>query len=222
MPKGAFFCSRWLTRFADRLDTNGVTLMARHIAANLDSYLYNGQDFSGDKWYTINDKSLQLLIKPEPVLDGTVPSTLLHIARFAGSNDQSKIGAYNQHDRLFPMMNRLITEKSKQAVKLGEVIGKGEKTLFDSLGKLSENGEELFWNFLSRVSDTPEIEVIHKDFSVLWSHLTPEEQEKWVSGIKYAEKEYDAWVNRLKYNVRHSTNPMVKSLIPTILEIVSL
>lgn len=213
----------WLTRFADRLDTNGVTLLARHIVAQLDSYVYKGVDLSGSASYMADDIMLKLLLKPEAILEGTTPSTLLHIKRFAGSNDQSKIGPYNQHDARFPAMDRLITAKSKQAVKLAEVIGKDEKSLLDSLQSktITVTDSGFFWEFLKKVSSTEDIEVVHTSFTAVWDSLSTDEQNKWVAGVKFAQKEYGNWVGLLKFKVKNATNPMIRALIPQIMEIVS-
>jgi len=215
----------WLTRFADRLDTNGVTLMARHIVAQLDSYVYKGVDLSGTTTYVADDLMLKLLLKPQPIMEEKTPSTLKHIANFAASNDQAKIGAYNQHDARFPTMNRLITEKAKQAVKLGEVIGNNEKTILDTLlpkSNASVIDSQFFWDFLKKVAVTEDVEAVHSSFIAVWDNLTPDEQNQWIAGIKFANKEYDSWVGLLKFKVKNATNPMIDSLIPTIMEIVNL
>lgn len=202
----------WLTRFADRLDTNGVTLLARHIVAQLDSYVYKGEDLSGTATYVADDIMLKLLMKPEAVLEGKTPSTLMHIKRFADSNDQSKIGAYNQHDGRFPVMNRLITTKSDQAVALVETIGKDSKA--------PGANANLVWDFLKYVSNSDETDSVKDSFVVVWNSLTTKEQKKWGPGIAFAYKEYNNWLDLLKKEVQNSSLPLVTELIPSIMEIV--
>ncbi|HCQ30889.1 TPA: hypothetical protein DIU27_00705 [Candidatus Collierbacteria bacterium] len=202
----------WLTRFADRLDTNGVTLFARHIPANIEGSFYGGKDFSAAAFYELDGKALAVMVKPTVVKDGNAPSTLMHIGNFA--NSSFKFGAYSQHDARFPSMERLMAYKANQGLRLVEVVNQsiGEAQPQATLSTL-----DLFWNFLCRVSCFESIEETRPIFLHIWGELTPEEQERWRIGLEFANEAYDQWLRLLYVEIESSDHPMVvacKHLLP--------
>ena len=193
----------WLTRFADRLDTNSVTLFARHIPANIEGSFYGGKDFSAADFYDLDGKALAVLVKPEVVKDGNAPSTLMHIGNFA--NSSFKFGAYSQHDARFPSMERLMAYKANQGLRLIEVVT-------GSNGKTSSSTEsvfDLFWSFLKKVSRSTAVDETLTIFRHIWAGLSPEEQEKWRAGIEFANKAYDEWLRLLYTEIESSDHPLV-------------
>lgn len=212
----------WFTRFADRLDT-GTTLLGRHPIAQLDSYVYKGVDLSGKDSFPADDRMLKLLLKPIEVTEEKTPSTLQHLRNFANSANQTTVNPYNQHDARFPMMNRFMTDKAKNAHKLLSVIASSEKSILDTISQktiASPLDSQFFWEFILKVSCTNDTEAVHTSFNAVWEKLSPEEQQKWIPGIKFAVKEYDRWMSYLVYKIKHSSLPMIQALAPTIMEIV--
>lgn len=206
----------WLTRFADRLDTNGVTLMARHTTANIEGSFYGGKDFSGTHFYELDGKTLKLLFVPEAVTDEEKRiSVLQQVQNFA--NSSFKFTAYSQHDKLFESMDRLMTFKANQGAKLVEIVtnASGRSTS----KKISV--EDRFWQFLKEVGCNDQLtETVHPIFSHLFNELPKKQQNKWQPGIVFAEKTYKDWIKMLVIEIKSANNANVVAFQPLLPEMV--
>lgn len=204
--------SIWITRFSDRLDTNGITLFCRHIIANVEGSHQEGRDFSGSSWYEINKKSLSLLMKPDTVIEDNMPSTLKHMENFANSAKNQT--PYSQHDDKFPIMKQFINYKIKQSDTLIDIV----KT------QTGKPDFPKFRRFVTKMSLSPIIKSTLNDVEKLWSELTEEEQSHWAKGFIYAEESYPEWLEMLHEKTKESDSPLIKSargLITNIIDEVS-
>jgi hypothetical protein len=191
--------SIWITRFSDRLDTNGITLFCRHIIANVEGSRQEGRDFSGSNWYEINKKSLGLLMKPDTIVDDNMPSTLKHMENFA--NSAKNPTPYSQHDDKFPIMKQFIGYKVKQTETLIDIVK----------NQTGKPDFPKFRRFITRMSLSPIIKSTLNDVEKLWDELTPEEQSHWAKGFIYAEEGYPEWLEILHSKIKQSESPLIKS-----------
>ncbi|HOX96598.1 MAG TPA: hypothetical protein PLI45_04435 [Candidatus Woesebacteria bacterium] len=191
--------SIWITRFSDRLDTNGVTLFCRHIIANVEGSRQEGRDFTGDSWYELNKESLSFLFKPDTIIsENNMPSTLKHMENFALS--AKRLTPYSQHDDRFPVMKKLITYKINQT-----------ETMIDIVRHQTGKPDfPRFRRFVTRMSLSPVIKSTLNDVEKLWDVLTPEEQSHWAKGFTYAEENYPEWLDMLHQKIRQSDSPVLK------------
>lgn len=176
-----------MTRRSDRTDTNGITLMFRHINSRLDSVEEGGQDLSGGEWVNLNHDSLFQILNPlirDPIENP--PTTLEHIFRFARSNDGKN--PYSEKDYLFPAFQEILSLKLSQLENLINIIK--EPTNFTS--ESSEDNKfvhDLFYKISK--ADPQRFEKAWENFQSIWVELSPESKSKWYSGFKYAEVAYD-------------------------------
>jgi len=201
--------SIWITRFSDRLDTNGITLFCRHIIANVEGARQEGRDFTGTTWYEINKKSLSYLLKPDTVISAeNMPSTLKHMENFANSAKNST--PYSQHDNQFPVMKEFITYKIHQTETLIDIVR--HQTGKPDFPK--------FRRFIMRMSLSPIIVSTLNDVEKLWDDLTPEEQSHWAKGFIYVEESYPEWLEIVHSKIKQSNSPLIKSAKPLITKII--
>lgn len=212
----------WVTRFADRLDTNGVTLFARHIPASIMGSFYGGRDFTAGEFYELNGEALTAMLMPEVKVIETSkgaksPTTLQHISNFANSNFRNPTtnlpSAYSQHDDTFPAMKKLISYKANQGLELARIVSESKPVRNDS----SITTHDLFWDILCRVACTPAIQETQVVFDNIWMNLTKGEQEKWRPGIVFANHAYDNWLNMLIQSIESSNVELVKNFSVSIL-----
>jgi len=201
--------SIWITRFADRLDTNGVTLLCRHIIATIEGSRQEGRNFSGQDWYEINKKALDILLTPDTVIEGTTPSALKHLENFADS--AKNITPYSQHDAKFPVMKEFMNYKVQQSEKLIHIV----KTQTD---KADFNK---FRRFVARMSLSPIITSTLNDVEKLWIELTPEEQSHWGPAFDYIEKSYVEWLQILHARIKEGDSALINSVKPLVTKIIT-
>ena len=199
----------WITRFADRLDTNGVTLLCRHMIATIEGSRQEGRNFSGSNWYEINKESLSILMKPDTILIGNAPSSLKHLENFAKSAET--ITPYSQYDAKFPVMKELISYKVKQSETLIDIVK-------------SQTGKPdfpKFRRFITKMSLSPIIKSTLNDLETLWNELTPEEQSHWGPAFDYIEKSYIEWLEILHDKIKQGDSPLIKSVRPLVTKIIA-
>lgn len=201
--------SIWITRFADRLDTNGVTLLCRHIIATIEGSRQEGRNFSGSSWYEINKESVGLLLKPDTVLIGTSPSALKHLENFA--NSAKNITPYSQHDAKFPVMKDFMAYKVKQSEELIDIV----KT------QTAKPNFPKFRRFVTKMSLSPIIKSTLNDVEKLWKELTPNEQSHWGPAFDYIEKSYIEWLEILHRKIKEGDSDLIKSVKPLVSKIIS-
>ena len=201
--------SIWVTRFADRLDTNGVTLLCRHIIATIEGSRQEGRNFTGSTWYDINKDSLNVILKPDTVFLGTSPSALKHLENFAIS--AKNITPYSQHDARFPVMKEFMDYKVKQSETLIHIV----KT------QTGKPNFPKFRRFITRMSLSPIIKSTLNDVEKLWNELTPEEQSHWGPAFDYIEKSYIEWLDMLHARIKESDSPLIKSVKPLVNSLIS-
>lgn len=200
--------SIWITRFADRLDTNGVTLLCRHIIATIEGSRQEGRNFSGTEWYEVNEDALNILLKPDTILSGTTPSALKHLENFA--NSAKNITPYSQHDDQFPIMKDFMNYKVKQSETLIDIVK-------NQTGKADFNK---FRRFVAQMSLSPIITSTINDVEKLWDKLTPEEQSHWGPAFDYIEKSYSEWLEYLHGKIKESDSVLIRSVKPLVTKII--
>jgi hypothetical protein len=202
--------SIWITRFSDRLDTNGITLFCRHIIANVEGARQEGRDFTGGSWYELNKKSLSYLLKPDTVIsEENMPSTLKHMENFA--NSAKNATPYSQHDNQFPVMKEFISYKILQTETLIDIVR--HQTGKPDFPK--------FRRFIMRMSLSPIIVSTLNDVEKLWNDLTPDEQSHWARGFTYAEETYPEWLEIVHSKIKQSNSPLIKSAKSLITKIIN-
>jgi len=176
-----------MTRRSDRADTNGVTLIFRHINSRIDSIEEGGQDLSGGEWVNLNHDSLLQTINPiirDPIENP--PTTLEHILRFAKSNDGKNV--YSEKDYLFPAFQEILALKLSQFENL---IGKMDDSS-DFITESPENNKfihDLFYK--ASKSDPQRFEKAWSNFQDIWPELSQEAKSRWYNGLKYSETAYN-------------------------------
>jgi hypothetical protein len=176
-----------MARRSDRTDTNGVTLMFRHINSRLDSVEEGGQDLSGGEWVNLNHDSLIQTLNPtvkEPIINP--PTTFEHVLRFARSNDGKN--PYSEKDYLFPAFKEILDFKLTQLDTLINIIDKPSNFIAET----EENNQfvhDLFYKVSK--SDPERFEKAWGNFKSIWSELSPESKSKWYNGLKYSQIAYD-------------------------------
>lgn len=201
--------SVWITRFADRLDTNGVNLLCRHIIASVEGAKQEGRNFSGDDWYEINRESLSLLLKPDTILVGTTPSALKHVENFA--NSAKTHTPYSQHDDLFPVMRELMDYKIKQAEKLIEIVRTQSGT--PDFPK--------FKSFVAKLSGSPVITSTLNNVETLWNELTEGEQSHWGPAFSFIEQSYSDWLRLIQTKINNGDSGIIRAVKPLTAQIIS-
>jgi hypothetical protein len=201
--------SIWITRFADRLDTNGITLLCRHIIATIEGSRQEGRNFSGQDWYEINKNALDILLKPDTVIEGTTPSALKHLENFA--NSAKFVTPYSIHDKQFPIMNEFMTYKVHQSESLIKIV----KT------KTSQANFQKFRRFVAKMSLSPIITSTLNDVEKLWDDLSKEEQSHWGPAFEYIEKSYIEWLEILHARIKKGDSSLIKSVQPLVNKIIA-
>lgn len=175
-----------MARRADRTDTNGITLMFRHINSRLDSIEEGGQDLSGGEWVTLNHESLVKTLDPtvkEPIENP--PTTLEHVLRFARSNDGKN--PYSEKDHLFPAFQEILDFKLTQLDTLIKIVNNPT----DFIAETEENNKivhDLFYKVSK--SDPQRFGKAWENFQSVWSELSPESKSRWYNGLSYARTAY--------------------------------
>lgn len=183
-----------LTRRSDRLDTNGVTLLMRHIISRFDSVEEGGQDLYGDQWCDINRESLMQVMNP--VIRENIsnpPTTLEHVLQFARSNDGNN--PYSDRDYLFPKFKELMNFKVNQINGLINAINHpfiADLENNDSLEKIHQ-----LFSFISK-SDSNRFNLAWDNFESVWHELTDDQKQRWVSGFSFIEGAYIGLINFYK------------------------
>lgn len=176
-----------MTRRSDRTDTNGITLMFRHINSRMDSIEEGGQDLSGGEWINLNHDALLQTLNPivrDPIENP--PTTFEHILRFASSNNGKN--PYSEKDYLFPAFQEVLDLKLSQLGNLVDIINKPS----DFIAETPENNKfvhDLFYEVSK--SDPQRFEKAWGNFQKVWSELSPESRSKWYNGLKYTKVAYD-------------------------------
>jgi len=203
-------------RFADRLDTNGSTLLMRHLLANADASESGGQDLTGSTFYDINKASINIMVTPRKVMievapDKKAPTALQHVFNFAGSNFGNSV--YSQDDYLFPVMSRLMGYKVAQATNLGLPYTPSQLEVMSvRLGLI--NPKKDLRKLLSRVSRAPRFEEAWAVLDIAFSTLSAADMATWSYLTAYLEDSYDKWLMVLKATVVDSSSEYVKPLVP--------
>jgi hypothetical protein len=182
-----------LTRFADRLDTNGVTHFCRHLLATADAIEAGGEDLTGDTFFEINREALLALFKPE-VRRGkhTPPTTLEHIRNFALSNFGG--GPYSRDDHLFPVMTELMWIKVSQTNRLIQVVTKEGVDMSDFSRKKAKS-YAIF--VLRNLSGSPHFDRSWDVLLEAWETLDNPAQGSWFKGFDYILRAYFEWLDTL-------------------------
>lgn len=175
-----------MTRRSDRTDTNGITLMFRHINSRLDSVEEGGQDLSGGEWVNLNHDSLFQTLNPlvrDPIENP--PTTLEHVVRFARSNNGKN--PYSEKDYLFPAFQEILNLKLSQLENLINIMEQSTAFIHES----PENNKFVHDLFCKISKANPQrFEKAWGNFQSIWAELSPESKSKWYSGFKYAEVAY--------------------------------
>lgn len=200
--------SIWITRFADRLDTNGVTLLCRHIIATIEGSRQEGRNFSGSSWYEINKDALNILLKPDTVLLETTPSALKHLENFAIS--AKNITPYSQYDAKFPVMKEFMGYKVKQSETLIDIVK----------NQTGKPNFPKFRRFVANMSLSPIIQSTLNDLEKLWDELTDDERSHWGPAFEYIEKSYLEWLELLKTKIKESDSDLIKATKPLVSHII--
>jgi hypothetical protein len=184
----------FITRFADRLDTNGVTLFARHLVATADAVeAGGGKDYTGKDFFELNEAALGALFLPE-VREGKPkpPTVLEHMNMFADSNLGASI--YSRDDHLFPTMNELMMMKVEQTHRLTDIVtgDPPEPEDFSAFGARFR-----VQNTLRMISGSPKFDRSWEVLRLAWDALDESVQARWYAGFAYVRKAYRAWVSTL-------------------------
>lgn len=193
----------WVTRFTDRLDTNGVSFFIRYLTSMLDGIRYRGENFSGGKFFPIDEKAIELLLKTNTERIGKTPTGLRHVIDFAESNNQAKLNHYNQHDHRFTLFSELIGRKTQESYTFVE-------TVTNNKGKIKD--QESFWKFIQKVSMI-DLTSIKDKFDEVWESIDDIEKGQWSGSIESMNQAYDTWLDDLERRKENSSQEQIKSLI---------
>lgn len=203
----------WVTRFTDRLDTNGISLLCRHIIAQVNASKDKGRDFSGNSWYEINENSADSLLRPYAKEYNNFPTALLHLKNAADSG--RKITPYSQHDDNFPIMKKLMAEKISQTDSILSLL---------KLHNTKDPNLQCFKKLLRNMSQSPIIDDTLDQMTPLWQKLSHQEKLKWHPIFLYCQKNYKNFLNKTKDLINQSPQPFassLKNIIPKIVDRVS-
>lgn len=176
-----------MTRRSDRSDTNGITLIFRHINSRMDSIEEGGQDLSGGEWVNINHDALLQTLNPvvrDPIENP--PTTLEHVLRFARSNDGKN--PYSEKDYLFPAFQEILNFKLSQIDSLLNAVNQPDNFIEEN----SENNKfihDLFYQVSK--SDSQRFEKAWENFQNIWTELSPESKSRWYNGLEYSKTAYN-------------------------------
>lgn len=180
-----------LTRFSDRLEVNGGTVVTRTLISYADASESGGQDFQGDQeFFEINKEKLETFFHPE-VREGKPkpPTVLEHALMFAESNFGNSI--YSRDDHLFPIMEELIKTKTAQTDKLIQVV-KAKPDMMD-FSELSAEAKAK--DTIRQISGSKNFESAWNVLSQAWRELDSETQAKWKNGFEYIQRSYTEWLD---------------------------
>lgn len=203
-----------ITRFADRLDTNGAsTHFPRHLLAQADASEEGGMDLTGDQFFEIKGENILRLLKPA-VFGGSgkddPPTTLKHILNYAGSNFARS--AYSLYDGNYPVMVDLLLSKVFTTRELVRIVTQAAPE--PSFSEVRTRA--LMKSVLRQISGSPFFERawrLLRDKS--WFALSAEEQARWQAGFEYVQKAYLDWLMEVaSYAFRNEAyKPLVAELV---------
>ena len=207
-------------RFADRLDTNGSTLMLRHFLANADALESGGQDLSGKTFYDINQDSIRIMVTPKKTMMDTsdgkkAPTTIQHVFNFAGSNFGNSV--YSVDDHLFPTMSRLMGYKVAQSMNIA-VIGIRPNSAWEK-AKVAlgfENPIENLRRLLFRASRSPRFSDAWAVLNKAFSALTADELSTWSRITDYLNSSYDMLLEAFKLTILENKSVYTDPILPLI------
>lgn len=211
-------------RFGDRLDTNGTTLLLRHLLANADAVESGGQDLTGKTFYDINQDSIRIMITPQKAMldlpDGKkAPTTLQHVLNFSSSNFGTSV--YSRDDHLFVTMERLMGYKVAQAMSLTTLTRPAtpwEKAKI-SLGfnrPLADLKKLLF-----RASRAPRFNDAWEVLVQAFSKLSANDLAIWARIIVYLNGSYDMWLEILKTTIVDNNNEFTAPILPLLDDLIA-
>lgn len=172
-----------MARFADRLDCNGSTLLARHILAACDSYHVEGaQDFSAGEFFKLNEEYLHTLLVPESRNISGKPTALKHVSNFSDSNFGNS--PYSKNDHLFPFFSLLMAWKVNETK---TILSMAESNNQDISKKAALR---LVLRIISgsRIPDN-----VSHVLEQSWNSLDEEQKLKWIPILNYVKRNYHEW-----------------------------
>jgi len=182
-----------LTRFADRLDNNGVTHFCRHLLAQADAVESGGEDLTGDTFFEVNRESFLILFKPEVRRGKHIPPTTLeHCKNYVLSNFGG--GPYSRDDHLFRVMAELMWIKVSQINMLIQVVTKEGVDMSDFSRKKARNYVEYV---LQNISGSPYFDRSWEVLLEAWDTLDNQTQGSWFEGFNYILQAYFEWLDTL-------------------------
>jgi len=209
-----------LTRFADRLDTNGFTHMVRHMLATSDAVESGegGGDFTGEFFVGLNQEAVLALMIPEIrnwKEDKLKPSTLEWMQVFAGSNFGA--GIYSRDDHKFPNMLRLMRYKVQEVDNLVKIVA---NTQANTLNFNELEARSLVKANLRQVSGSKFFDRAWLALRYSWESLSDEEKARWVNGFEWGRTSYVEYLQLCKDLAAASTHPVavnIETLIDQVL-----
>ncbi len=176
-----------MARFADRLDCNGSTLLARHILAACDSYHVEGaQDFSAGKFFKLNEEYLHALLVPESRNISGKPTALKHVSNFSDSNFGNS--PYSKNDYRFPFFSLLMAWKVNEANTILSIAESNKQDL---------TRHAAIYEVLRIISGSKIPDNVSGVLEQSWNSLNEEQKLKWVSILYYVKRNYIEWCHLL-------------------------
>jgi hypothetical protein len=172
-----------IARMADRLDTNALSQVWRHILSRCDSREEGGADISGGEWVTLNKESFTAMFHPyvRPA-GGNPPTVFEHVLRYRGSNWGNSV--YSASDHLFAGYGEAMTQRyaafdrslaSMDDISSGQLKG---KDIIRAMQTFSCSGNSVF-------------EPVGKLLGYSLDELNPEDQARWGRFLSNSWNEYE-------------------------------
>lgn len=187
----------WMVRACDRSDTNGLTQALRHPLANADVVESGivGQDVTAggeSGFFEMDVEALKVGFLPEVRGSWLNPPTIAeHVLDYAKSQDGSS--PYSVNDKLFPMVQQVITAKRKEAETFSSYLTAKLRRSTYTEARLHVK----FASLLRVASDSPDFDDV---WPIIWRAMSQQDEvtkNAWFAALFKAEELYADWVEYL-------------------------
>lgn len=191
----------WLSRWADRLDSQGIQFFIRHALTKAEPT----EDYDQEGWHEIKENEQEDFnhhfdpkMRTEDFAHGR--NTLEHMTMFRNSAVEKSV--YSQFDTPY-FRNELIRPNADEQVELTEEVLKDPPDLPDK--EINEKFET-FYDMCRRVDGSSNVEIVIGLFKRKFPSLSKEQLSHWANGFAVLPRLYDQMLLRVENKLQETNS----------------
>lgn len=198
----------WLSRWADRLDAQGVQMFIRHAITKAEPT----EDYDGEGFHQIKEAEIEDFIhhfaptlRTENFTHGR--NTLEHMTMFRNSALNKSV--YSQHDTPY-FTNELVKPNAKEQEEfIGEVLRETPVLSDEEINKRFET----FYDMCRRVDKGSNIKTVIDLFKRKFPSLSKDQLSHWANGFSILPRLYDQMLLRMESKLHETDNNQDQSAV---------